>query len=290
MIIDKEIEIKITNRNIKYYKELGYLCFINDIININVNHISKGSKVKVNCKCNSCGDIKSVIYKNYKINILKHNFYVCSKKECYLIKSKLTSNEKYGFDNIFQNYNYIKECFNNKYGVYHPMHLKVIRDRVSESRKNRSLDEIKKSDMLYKKTSLIRYGFVHVSKSPKFQEMLKTIRIANGCQIPDDMLEPYTLYRREVDKISDRNKLVLLTIWDGNDYYDNEYIKENFKLVCTDRLYPTIDHKISVLNGFKNKIPVDIIAGIDNLCFTKMFLNCSKGSMNHDEFISFLQQ
>jgi hypothetical protein len=42
--------------------------------------------------------------------------------------------------------------------------------------------------------------------------------------------------------------------------------------------YPTIDHKVSVLYGFKNGIEPEEISKLDNLCITKRILNIIKGS------------
>jgi hypothetical protein len=42
----------------------------------------------------------------------------------------------------------------------------------------------------------------------------------------------------------------LLENWDGYDYYDGEYIKDNFCLYSNDKNYPTMDHKISCYYGF----------------------------------------
>lgn len=62
---------------------------------------------------------------------------------------------------------------------------------------------------------------------------------------------------------------MLLESWDGIDYYDGECIKDNFNLPYYDINYPTVDHKISIFEGFKNNIVADEIADISNLCFTK---------------------
>lgn len=69
------------------------------------------------------------------------------------------------------------------------------------------------------------------------------------------------------------------------DFYDGGYIKENLNLDATDRLYPTIDHKISVYHGFMNNIPPEEICDINNLCITKRSINCSKGSTNYDKYL-----
>ena len=67
--------------------------------------------------------------------------------------------------------------------------------------------------------------------------------------------------------------------WNGLDFYDNEIIKENKNIDSNDVSYPTIDHKISVKNGFDNNIEPIKIGELDNLCITKRCNNSSKGSL-----------
>ena len=64
----------------------------------------------------------------------------------------------------------------------------------------------------------------------------------------------------------------------------NQYIRDNFNLHSNSNDYPTIDHKISCLYGFKNNISIDIISDISNLCITKRIINSKKSQLNEDEF------
>ena len=109
----------------------------------------------------------------------------------------------------------------------------------------------------------------------------KVVRDKNGW-IPDENLEGFKLYNRLCRKYTNRNKKELLENWNGLDYYDNEYIKDNFNLNHLDPRYPTIDHKISVKYGYLNNIDTKIIANIDNLCLTKREINSSKREKNED--------
>ena len=47
-----------------------------------------------------------------------------------------------------------------------------------------------------------------------------------------------------------------------------------------DKSYPTIDHKISVFNGFINNISPEEISQLENLCITKRTNNSKKNSNN----------
>jgi hypothetical protein len=118
MIIDKEVYISICNRNISYYKSLNY-----DIVNKNllvkVEDILKGSSVLVNSKCDYCGHIKKLKYKEYIFNISYNNKFSCSSK-CGINKTKETNLLKYGVEYASQSdiiKNKAKNTCIEKYGV-----------------------------------------------------------------------------------------------------------------------------------------------------------------------------
>lgn len=71
---------------------------------------------------------------------------------------------------------------------------------------------------------------------------------------PDELTSDLCLYKRRVKNETYKWKKIIFEKWNGYDYYDNEYIKNNLSLKSTDRLYPTIDHKDSILYGFLNNI------------------------------------
>ena len=73
--------------------------------------------------------------------------------------------------------------------------------------------------------------------------------------------------------------------WDGYDYYDSEYIKDNFNLDPFDENYPNFDHKISTRHGFDNNIPINEIAHISNICITKRKINMLKYAKTEEEFL-----
>lgn len=91
-------------------------------------------------------------------------------------------------------------------------------------------------------------------------------------------------YKSEVRSLTHYNKKILLKNWNGLDYYDNEYIKENFIFKSNDRRYPTIDHKTSIVYGFKNGFTLEYIGSIDNICVTKRKLNSKKHMLTEIEF------
>ena len=75
--------------------------------------------------------------------------------------------------------------------------------------------------------------------------------------ISDDDLSEWLLYRRFVRRLTERN-----------------------------RNFPTVDHKISIVYGFKNNTPPEEISKIENLCITKRKINSSKSHNIESDFIT----
>lgn len=105
------------------------------------------------------------------------------------------------------------------------------------------------------------------------EKFLNTLRL-KGMNISDDNFHKY---KRKVYNLTKKHKLELLENWNGYDFYDNEFIKDNLKLQYYHKNYPTIDHKISIFEGYKNNISEEKLSKISNLCITKRCINSSKG-------------
>lgn len=265
MIIDKEIEIRISPSNSKYYKDLGYDVKIGSTKVIKVNDLSIGSNVYLNVKCYYCNNIKQSTYKNYINQTKIINKYSCN--NCGHLKKIDTVRLKYGVDYTIQ-IDSIKEKRNitniNKYGGKSPFSSKEIRDKSKITvKENYGVDNIFQLDFVIDK--------------------IRLLNINSGRWSSDNS---YTTYRRKVVTLTNKVKDILIEKWDGNDYYDKENIIDNFSLSKNDRFYPTIDHKISVLYGYINNIEPEIISNISNLCITKKYINSKKSSLNEYEFKS----
>lgn len=119
MIISKTIMInKPTGKYFKYYKNLGY-DVSKEKIEIGINHLSLGSKYKIEVKCNYCGVVKKIDYNSYNKSTNKGNLPYCCKK-CGSIKHKEIFLENNGVENPFQLDSVkekIKETCLEKYGV-----------------------------------------------------------------------------------------------------------------------------------------------------------------------------
>ena len=96
MLKDNNIEISITNRNRKYFEDLGYLINSNKLI-IKTIDLSKNSHVRVSVICDICKKEYNLMYAKYFQNISHYNFFTC--KKCSTEKKKLTNIERFGVDN-----------------------------------------------------------------------------------------------------------------------------------------------------------------------------------------------
>lgn len=137
-----------------------------------------------------------------------------------------------------------------------------------------------------KKTFLEKYGFEWISSDPQVISKISKTKVENGYDMPEDQLSEFNKYRKKVRNITNKCLKKIYENWNGIDYYDGEYIKGNFCYSSTHRLYPSVDHKISIYSGFKNDINPEIIGGIDNLCITKRYINSAKRQLSEVEFIN----
>lgn len=244
MIITKTIDIKIERRNITHYRKLGYVLKVNTSLTIPIVQLMDGAKNKILVSCDVCNNQYEVPYKDYLNSHKKHNFDTCNK--CKFQKSKITNNEKYGSDTPLQNKYVLEKYF---------------------------------------KTNNERYGGNSSSCSKEILDKQRKSRIINGIEISGDkIVSDFKKYRNRVDNLTKKNKKELFEKWNGYDFYDNEYIKNNFELKHYDRSYPTIEHKISVFFGFVNCIDESEISKLDNLVVTKRWINSTRKNKDFELF------
>lgn len=261
MILDKEVKIKNNGRISGYYNSIG-IDTNNDFITVPIYLITKGPHVIINCLCDICNKNIKMMYKTY-ISQTKYDG-LCYCEKCSIIKKKKVIKEKYGVENYTETEEFKNktktQCL-NKYGTEF----------------YQSSDEYKSK---IKTTCMKKYGVENYAQTKECQLKMKSTRIENKNQISDELKNPFELYRLKTISLTRAIKNQLFESWDGYDYYDNEYIKDNFKYKPSDRLYPTIDHKISVYYGYINSIPPEEICKIENLCITKKYINSSKRFKN----------
>ena len=285
MIITNEVEVKIIPKTLKYFRSLEYNVNVGDVIKIPIIHLNRRSRVKVNVKCDVCGHEKLLPYQKYTKSIEVYNYYSCSQK-CSVDKCKKTFMMKYGVDSPMALEEFKKKGKQTK-------KLRYDDERYNNQKKCNETKLRKYGSSCYnniekiKETIYNRYGVDNIMQIEEIVEKVKNSKINNGHMLPDEVLSDFKSYKRNAMKITRRNKSTLLESWDGIDYYDGEYIKNNLILKPIDRNYPTVDHKISIFQGFLNSIDYKIIGSIDNLCVTKKYLNSKKGfSKSSDVFKS----
>lgn len=263
MIITKELEMRWNSYNKKNYMNLGYeYTKMNDIFILKIEHLNKNSHTIVEVECDICHKKSKKEYKSYNVCLKNNNFYACSC--CRFHKTKITNNEKYGVDNV--------------------SFLDEVKKKISNCVTKNSKISLEKRT----KTNLKKYGCINPFQNRDviidIVEKTKLTKIKNGHMLPDDKLKPFISYKRQVTKLTNRIKKELLKKWDGFDYYDGEYIKNNFIFESRSPNYPTIDHKISTRYGFDNNISPEKISHIDNLCVTKKCINTQKYIKTEEQF------
>ena len=159
MILTKEVTVRIMYRNIEHFRSLGYEVQNGDIITVSIEHISPQSNIKIEVKCDYCGNIKTIKYQNYVFNT---NFgerkYACCTKcaESKNIETNLkkygvkypqqnkeirnksmeTNIKKYGTPNVSQSEYFkqkYKETMNEKYGVDNGFQLEEIKEKSKQT-------------------------------------------------------------------------------------------------------------------------------------------------------------
>jgi len=121
-----------------------------------------------------------------------------------------------------------------------------------------------------------------------FEQRVSSHLAGHGCEkcvkITKNEYSKWVKYKSNVRNLTKKSKKKLLKNWEGYDYYDNQYIKENFNLLYHHKDYPTVDHKISLYNGYINNISPEDISNVDNLCITKRCINSSKNYKTEEEY------
>lgn len=227
-------------------------------------HIKRDNHKLITCHNPKCS--------NLAIFDTKHSDrgYKCCSRICSHKLKDLTIMMQYGVDNISRSDISRSNSINTnilKYGVINYSKTTEFKQKFTE-------------------TSVERYGVEHPMYSEKIKIKQKLGRISNGSQIPDHKLSEFKKYKKIVRNETYKHKKALWSLWDGHDYYDGEYIRDNRALPYTNKKYPTIDHKTPILIGFQKNISPYDIGNIVNLCITKGGINGKKKFLTEDQFVS----
>lgn len=179
MIVDKEVIMKCTNSNYKYYREKGLDVKQGEFFSTPVEYLTKGVRIKILVACDICGNQKSIIYSNYlKYTNNLTQLYHCN--NCSQLKVKETLMEKYGVENNFQREDVkekIKQTNLLNFGVEHPSQ----NEKVKEKQKNTCLERYGvETNLLHidtinkiKEHNILKYGVDHFSKTDEYKEKMK---------------------------------------------------------------------------------------------------------------------
>lgn len=156
------------------------------------------------------------------------------------------------------------------------------RKKISESRIG-DKNPAKKTEVKEKIRNTVNNLY---KENPEYKEKISKslLKYFSENKNPLEKIDAFKEYRRIVDNLTSRNKKKLYEEWNGYDYYDGEYIMCNLSIHFNNDNYPSIDHKISVYNGFIENIDAKIVGDITNLCITKRKNNSKKGILNEEQF------
>ncbi len=78
-LITKTVMVKWNSKTKRHYEDLGYLYTkIGDEFEVKIEDLTKGSNVKVNCKCDGCGKDLTWSYNDYNNQVREHGETYCS--------------------------------------------------------------------------------------------------------------------------------------------------------------------------------------------------------------------
>jgi hypothetical protein len=89
-------------------------------------------------------------------------------------------------------------------------------------------------------------------------------------------------YWKRCDWLTRKIRKQMLEMWDGYDYIDGEYIKDNLKLHYSDKNYPTLDHVKPRSQCFKEGLSPYEATQPENLKWTKRINNSKKHSKSYE--------
>jgi hypothetical protein len=251
MIVDKEVEIVLTGKLVKYYNNLGYIGKNQEKIKIKIEHLTMGSdcKVKVRCDVAGCGEEKMLKYKSYNKSIKSDGYYACSQK-CGMMKGRKTRFEKYG-DEYYTNRKKGKQTSYEKYGDEHYTNTEKTKQTCIEKYGGQAMGSSVVREKITK-TNIEKYGFENVFQNEKIKEKSK-----HTC------LEKYGVENSsQIEEVKEKRKITCLK---NNGF---EYPTQNinifkkhqstaFRLKYYENLHYQASYELNFLEIFYNKIKIE---------------------------------
>jgi hypothetical protein len=198
-----------------------------------------------------------------------------------------------------------------RYGVDNPFRLDSVKARIKEvvstdefkAKKARRMKEFlartgedfwRAKAAKTERTNLVRYGVKNPFQIPAVREFIakdeagrakrRVTMVKIGIWKSEQEKSDFDRYFCAVRSLTRKNRKALFSQWDGTCYYtgvrlvtNDEFFKGNPSLHSSrNPLRPTIDHKTSVMAGFKAGISPEVVGGIDNLCICSQRENSRK--------------
>lgn len=215
MVLEKEVQIDITVRNVTYYRNKGYDCKQGDNITVKIEDLNINSRlVKIHAQCDICSGITILNYQKYNINYNREgwNFYSCN--DCSGIKYKMTSQKKYSVDN--------------------PVVLEWVQLKIEETKLKKYGNKHYNNFEKTKETKLFRYDNAFYNNPEKFKEtMLKNWGVEYAMQSPilvekfnNNIMIKYNVDNiSKIDGVQDKIKQTKLLKYDDENYNNPEKAK-----------------------------------------------------------------
>ena len=255
MILTKEVSVKINKKYIDKHKK--YTKYKGQIINIPVSDLLLNSTIKVEVKCDICGEIRNLEYRLYLKNYKKYNIYTCY--NCSKIKTQKTNFKKYGVENPMQNKEIkekvkktclekygvkyflqsdikkekTKETCLKKYGVENPMQDKNIQDKSKKLKKEKYGENYEKIVEKTINTKKKKYGENYEKIIEKIKE---TNKLLYNCDFP---LQNKEIYKKCIKTIFEKY---------GGYATENKEIREKQILTLRNTTFNNIKEKYRNIN------------------------------------------
>jgi hypothetical protein len=244
MIITKFVDITMGYWNLKYYKSIGFDVSFGDIINIEINMLPAGSHVKIEMRCDYCGE---KFFKEYRA-ILKskeNNFtQKDSCRKCIGEKCKETNLTLYGFENPMGRQEVkdtIKNTVMERYGVEYASQVQEFKDKQRQTVSGKTEND--KSAIVEKrrKTTFELYGVDNYAKTEDCKDKIKLTSLEKyGYESP--ALHP---------SVREKYRQTILKQYGADNYFGTSVFKDYLKSYWQEKC--GVSH-VSQTEEHKNKV------------------------------------
>jgi len=234
MILSKEVELKVSNPTLKYYRELGYNVKSGDVIVVPIRHLMLNSSVFIKAKCDKCENEKDIIYSAYNKYIKRSpdNKYRCNK--CILFIKKERNMEKYGVEYYSMTDSFKekrKKTIVDRYGVDHYNKLDIFKEKIKSSNLEKYGSEfaICNKDIRDKVdiTNLEKYGYKNPLKN--VEVLSKSISTMNERYGVTYSMQSLEIREKIILESSNTKKSSIMKKYD---IINIDYVNNNYLLKC----------------------------------------------------------